>query len=1851
LNEFAPVICLQCSCNYLGNFHFQWYRITFPSFKLEMSAERDPSLSLFASLQSSLLQNDVRPASAPLDYKNEKDFFFGTDVTLEPESNPDLGCRCRLSPELVNITRKVSKFYHVKVEFYDRSPLYARPFYAICPSPLGSAKIPAILIFVSSSGADILCQRISKTSSDDVHSAAPSAVPSAVANGFHAELAVLFQELFCYPENFEIFFAVLQQSAAKQGVIQISKMKEFFYKCFRSIDPSTPLILCHAQMFKDFQEFPSRTSEGSAWDVIKMHCLSDFQKADTVDNSAHPLSSFILWIVTHCRIMHDCRGALIIQNFLKGLPDSFSKMVDFLRILYEYRAWHYLVDDDFSKQTNQTQCLFEGNQHVFLFSLCSCQTRNAIHEFAKLQLESSFMTARWLRRNTGRSYKLWGHISEHEYDRCEVQKCASKSEKWRHMIYAYAIMALLWSEYNGNKEGPIGDYPDRRDSEIGRMLQPEVYKSLLEQMGSSAEQDDSSPQKFRDLIEKLKQAQFVFPSKQGEKPVDYHGHNIVALAVGKRGDILRVAYNHNTLFCSTVDHAEERLIDGLYKDPEAFVQKSHARIFDPNAAQKQIMEVEKHMQHISVYTSLEQCQQCAGKFHLALVPEVIFCQRDWEIQLLQEKLYEQHHKCRPVPASYFGFPPYEELAMSYHNYCAKIDASGENGVTFFQYGNVQDDPPVKGKKTMPYFLCSNDAQQIFRRGSIIFHKVLLLLFHEDQKNRPHFEVKDPETFGIAWFGLTDVDVTVTQDDAKNIIERYNLDVSDWVTGDGQTPGANANASTGEGQTPGEGTSTNTGAGANTGNGEKADVGRLQASDTSLSSNVASPDDGAAPSSMDHSSASKSCSFPPTNELRKDEDAIHIRHFRPSLKSKQNRLWQDELNSWRKRWTDNTFKQRCTLKFFFDRNAVIDELDIDRNIGPLGEIRSIYLGRASSGGTSLKGTFDVTFSNISAAKEVKGYFGNAAMTKSGKIFLKNESNVSLDLRQKIVTAANWLHLIREPDAFELFIPDDFNLPSGLETFFYKERESPAAARMERLYPGQTSKAIIKVLKCVNISSKRKIQKHCFGLPWITLPQSVHHPQLEDNLAVSYLSLISRIDVSEGELLDMLRKCVSRNALKELPPHYRLSSCKLTTCNSNKRNATSTLKYLHFVARSPTLETSYPAMDCMVMDWKLWNIKFKTPVVFDIKSIQSSVATLGTNKFCQPYPQCVFNFAFNIRSSESESGNGPFSIRWNPYAVQEKSGDRKMLFCLTIMMDTKLLNPAHKNVRILKSPPIYSPSQGSKLEKRKAQSELNFMVDENYSLFWIDKVPDETEHQLKIDENCIATMIVSDMLDKNIADIKQLWENWDHPETRFSLIMSKPLIGQRSQTELSNRERKCFSAQQYDFWGHDIRQIITCEMPKKQNGIAPCQKLSFDHFINMLKCAKEKNVFCFGIQGVSNDICHGIEFSSKLQTDRAELICQYCGIRTVVTGISLFCTSDESCIGHFTQERKRDDVVSFGKFVKEVTEFTDNRDYNEAGVSADCKTQAEAKVKPKVHASIETIVSLEKRLYLSMTVQSCLSLENVIKECDVSTLSDIVHSVMSFQPPRHLPRLYLTLRRDAFDDPAYISFCIDNLPDFKTSNVRIQIQNYGQGNLFFDRLANVSAPISSASMTSSVASLQESNLRLHGKISSEEGLRGIDVLPEGGVICANALRYFLEPEYFPESFLSDYLYTQTGGAEAKFVSRLCALPTIDFIIGKGSEGNEYCKLSVNSWNFEELQSNPLRKLLQSLKELQMQRFKLWVSQDKENRISAKKEQLHHSQGWYLHCDELQKRTTTVETILFANLVRVHKGAITRISQSKL
>jgi tRNA(Arg) A34 adenosine deaminase TadA len=349
----------------------------------------------------------------------------------------------------------------------------------------------------------------------------------------------------------------------------------------------------------------------SCWEVVTSSVAYPMSSPD-------PFFSFCFWLLNHSLIphknadtkpQHKCRGEEIVDSFSKEPENqkNLAGMVALIRFCHMLRFWHR------SCFASKTQCIFElcyCSAACSMFNLCfdkgasrSLRECMKLIELDYLQIEArkpSSSTSRWILLHAGRSLKQWGHRSLNEFEQCEVEKESNRCEKWRHLIFSYAVMALLYSEFNGNKQGPLGKYYFRDQCKIGEVG------------GCQGESE-----------------KYVYASKKVKDGTgecsDYLGHNIVALAVCKRGSILRVSYNHNVLFSSTVDHAEERLIDGLFKDPSAFIARSHAKIFRDG----QRVNIEDHMKHISVYTSLEPCQQCSGKLHIAEVPELVFCQRDW----------------------------------------------------------------------------------------------------------------------------------------------------------------------------------------------------------------------------------------------------------------------------------------------------------------------------------------------------------------------------------------------------------------------------------------------------------------------------------------------------------------------------------------------------------------------------------------------------------------------------------------------------------------------------------------------------------------------------------------------------------------------------------------------------------------------------------------------------------------------------------------------------------------------------------------------------------------------------------------------------------------------------------------------------------------------------------------------------------------------------------------------------------------------------------------------------------------------------------------------------------------------
>jgi hypothetical protein len=80
-------------------------------------------------------------------------------------------------------------------------------------------------------------------------------------------------------------------------------------------------------------------------------------------------------------------------------------------------------------------------------------------------------------------------------------KTLTPEEQERHTLYSLLVLALMAAFWNGNKHGPTGDYPWRKDQKN--------------------------------------------PNGPGYQGGDYLGHNIACIGVDSRGHVIDFDFNHN----------------------------------------------------------------------------------------------------------------------------------------------------------------------------------------------------------------------------------------------------------------------------------------------------------------------------------------------------------------------------------------------------------------------------------------------------------------------------------------------------------------------------------------------------------------------------------------------------------------------------------------------------------------------------------------------------------------------------------------------------------------------------------------------------------------------------------------------------------------------------------------------------------------------------------------------------------------------------------------------------------------------------------------------------------------------------------------------------------------------------------------------------------------------------------------------------------------------------------------------------------------------------------------------------------------------------------------------------------
>jgi len=256
----------------------------------------------------------------------------------------------------------------------------------------------------------------------------------------------------------------------------------------------------------------------------------------------------------------------------------------------------------------------------------------------------------------------------------------SEAEKERHLIYVGALASVIRHYWNGNKKGEDGVYPR-----------------------------NPSNTKWANHCPHLKE--------------DYRGHNIAAFAVDHDGYIIDFDFNHNTLFDSSVEHAEARLVRRVFSLSQ--VQDSWNVASEDNPADKYSNALSK----VTVYTSLESCTQCTGIMMLGRVKDVVYMQSDtgmYKIGMLLHHLTTKKKDGgkpdfikapRPLSADQMGAKIVSSLDDAFDNFLSDI----KTGLPFFK--------PTSGRESrsssITSFLCTEQALMPFHEAAEVFEAMTL----------------------------------------------------------------------------------------------------------------------------------------------------------------------------------------------------------------------------------------------------------------------------------------------------------------------------------------------------------------------------------------------------------------------------------------------------------------------------------------------------------------------------------------------------------------------------------------------------------------------------------------------------------------------------------------------------------------------------------------------------------------------------------------------------------------------------------------------------------------------------------------------------------------------------------------------------------------------------------------------------------------------------------------------------------------------------------------------------------------------------------------------------------------------
>jgi tRNA(Arg) A34 adenosine deaminase TadA len=290
----------------------------------------------------------------------------------------------------------------------------------------------------------------------------------------------------------------------------------------------------------------------------------------------------------------------------------------------------------------------------------------------------------------------WGHpVSEFAtVDPAPLDRGA----KERHRIFSLLLMSIVYNYWNGNKYGETGDYGSWRE----RQLAGETITGGHFYEGGT-----------------------------------YQGHNIGALAVDGEGRVIDYDFNCNTIFDSSVEHAESRLVRRVFAlnqiyEPWAALDSSLAtarprqarKVFatavagraDANANLSAVSrDYSTLLNDVTIYTSLESCAQCSGIMTLGSVKEIVYLQWDQGQFLIGNLMYNATANTklgfqapRPISGDKFDFEYFAELNQKNDEFSTAV-----RDRPFYTQGEVSVRTP-----SVTSFLCTDSARAIYATATV-----------------------------------------------------------------------------------------------------------------------------------------------------------------------------------------------------------------------------------------------------------------------------------------------------------------------------------------------------------------------------------------------------------------------------------------------------------------------------------------------------------------------------------------------------------------------------------------------------------------------------------------------------------------------------------------------------------------------------------------------------------------------------------------------------------------------------------------------------------------------------------------------------------------------------------------------------------------------------------------------------------------------------------------------------------------------------------------------------------------------------------------------------------------------------